>query len=783
MNGKKTLILLVQLGPPRSPAVDDVRNHLREFLQDPRVLDIGPLVKWPLLNLLVLPSRPKKSAQLYARIWDGEQFPLARITNSFAQKVGDHCPENIEVRPCYLLCPPRFDQHLDYWEQHREEFDKIILAPQFPQYCEATTASVLDQWAKALSRRVVIPPFEFVTNYHRLKSFVDLSAVKIDQAIQRSGGVDGLVLSFHGLPLRRVIEKKDPYYAHCLESFELIARQVKSISRDKITCTFQSRFGREQWPGPATEDFVQDYFAQNQGKRLAVYAPSFVVDCLETVDELGHELQHSARKNGGEILRVDCLNDDENWAQGYAEYLKTVAEGGDLGACCYPERDQSAELAALKKATPESLGPQGKSTIKLVFLTLFLDLVGFSIIFPLFPAMIEYYMAQDADNFLLRWFVGAMGGLSPYTMVVVFGGLLGSLYSLLQFVAAPFWGGVSDHWGRRKTLLVTNVGLAASYLLWIFSGSFTLLVLARILGGLMGGNISVATAAVADVTSPQNRARGMAWVGVAFALGFILGPAFGGLLGEIDLTARYPGLNSWGINPFSLVALFAFGLSCLNIGVIAKKFRETLPRALAPSQVRTSNLWALGRGVPNSLVNRTNGAYFLFICAFSGMEFTLTFLAVERLGYSPMDNAMMFIFIGLLLALVQGGVVRRKAHQVGERKMACLGIAAVIPGLWIVALAHSTVILYLGLGFLSVGSAMIVPCLTALVSLYAGQEIQGRALGIFRSLGALGRVVGPLLACLLYWSGGAHSPYLWGGIFLFLPLLLVARLPAPGIKS
>ena len=781
---QKTLALLVQLGAPRSPEIRDVRAYLRKFLGDPRVVDTHPLLWKFILHGLVIPFRPRKTAHLYSRIWDGREFPLVKFTNSFAQKVNHYCGEGHEVRPCYLLSSPGFDEQLDYWEQHKQDFSKILVLMQFPQYCEATTASGYDLWSAALAKRVEIPHFEFVTSYHRLKSFIDLSAQKIDQAILQAQGngrpMEGLVLSFHGIPLRRILYKKDPYYSHCRETFELIRSKVKGLSSEKIHCTFQSRFGKEQWIGPGTDDFIEEQIRKKGGGVWGIYAPSFVVDCLETLDELGHELQGKAQERGGEIILIPCLNDDNSWAKAYAKDIEAL--GGEREeSCSYPPQGQPQT----PEISPPPLTPKAKASIKVIFLTLFFDLMGFSIIFPLFPALVEYYLAHDRDHFLLEIFFQGVHGIerflslphSPSTTVVLFGGLMGCLYSLLQFVAAPFWGAISDKWGRKKTLFITTSGLTLSYLLWIFSGSFGLLILSRILGGLMAGNISVATAAIADVTPPAHRAKGMAFVGVAFALGFVLGPAIGGLLGGWDLSALYPLSIQWGINPFSLPALFAFLLGCFNLFLITRRFEETY-NPQKTQQERTANVLRLWKGLPLGLVNRVNGAYFLFICIFSGMEFTLTFLAVERLGYSPMDNALMFVFIGLILALVQGGPVRKKAHKVGERTIAFWGMVVLIPGLWVLGIAESTVALYGGLFFLSVGSAMIIPCLTALVSLYTPCEMQGKALGIFRSLGALGRVVGPLVISFLYWKNGAQMAYFWGGLFLLWPLLLIFKLPA-----
>jgi len=164
--------------------------------------------------------------------------------------------------------------------------------------------------------------------------------------------------------------------------------------------------------------------------------------------------------------------------------------------------------------------------------------------------------------------------------------------------------------------------------------------------------------------------------------------------------------------------------------------------------------------------------------AFSGMEFTLTFLAFERLGYSSMDNAYMFIFIGFVIAFVQGGYVRRKAHKVGEKKMAIQGLISIIPGLLLIAFSTSGIGLYFGLFFLAMGSAMAIPTLTSLVSLYTPSSEQGNSLGIFRSLGSLGRVFGPILASLIYWKYGASVPYILGSVCLIFPILIISKLPS-----
>lgn len=435
-----------------------------------------------------------------------------------------------------------------------------------------------------------------------------------------------------------------------------------------------------------------------------------------------------------------------------------------------------------KKSVEDStpMTPKGKRTVKVVFFTLFLDLIGFSIIFPMFPALAKYYLENDSENFFLKLIftqisqLTEMGG-SDMNTIVLFGGALGAIYSLLQFVAAPFWGELSDRFGRKPILLISIAGLFVSYVLWFFSGSFTLLIFARFIGGIMGGNLSVATAAVADVTDKSNRSKGMAFVGIAFACGFLFGPAIGGILTLWNPMTISAELNSWGVNPFSLAAGFAALLSFVNFFLVIFKFEETLIKEKVQKSYKTSNLIKLFKPLPYPNVNLTNLSYFLFISSFSGMEFTLTFLAVERLGNTSLNNAYMFIFIGLVIGLVQGGYVRRKAALVGEKKMAIGGLFSLIPGLLFIAFAHSNITLYTGLSFLAFGSALTIPTLTSLVSLGTPDHEQGRSLGIFRSLGSLGRVVGPIIASLIYWRYGSHIPYIICAIFLIVPIAVLSK--------
>lgn len=446
---------------------------------------------------------------------------------------------------------------------------------------------------------------------------------------------------------------------------------------------------------------------------------------------------------------------------------------------------------AIDPKSGAELTPAARSALGVVFVTLFLDLVGFSIIFPLFPGMLAYYREIEGGSGL---FGALYRGLERFTqlsgspegdwgLIVLFGGVLGALYSLLQFLCAPLWGALSDRAGRKPVLLITLAGLFISYLAWFFAGSFALLVCARILGGIMSGNISTATAIVADTTGDKARGKGMAVIGIAFGLGFVVGPAIGGLSALVDLTAFWPELAGWGVNPYSVPAAIAGGLAVINFLQVALRLPETRPERSAPanSAARGINpLVLFNPPYPN--VARTNVTYFLFLLAFSGMEFSLTFLAVDRLGFEPWQNGLMFLFIGVLLAAVQGSYVQRFAHRVGLRRMSLHGLFLIAPGLVLVGvageLAHAG-LFFAGLALLAIGAAQTTPCLTALVSVYAPPEAQGQVMGAFRSLGALARAIGPLAACLVYWRLGASTAYFAGAVFLLLPALLLRTLP-PG---
>ncbi|MSR61001.1 MAG: MFS transporter [Planctomycetes bacterium] len=436
----------------------------------------------------------------------------------------------------------------------------------------------------------------------------------------------------------------------------------------------------------------------------------------------------------------------------------------------------------MSRATTDVQGARARSPVPVVLLTVFLDMVGFSILFPIFPAMLDHYFELEGPGSAigsLRASLGEFAGHDANAVQTLFGGLLGSVYSLLQFLFAPVWGGLSDRIGRRPTLLLTLSGTCLGYVLWIVSGSFWLLVLSRLFCGLCSGNISTASAVIADVTEGKDRARGMGLVGMSIGLGFILGP----VLCQLAIAAVPLHTQGWStglaLNPFSGPAVASTLLALANLLWIAARFRETLPpeRRGTSHHARVLNPFAQLKRLQLPGLARTNYVTFLFLAAFSGMEFTLTFLAAERLGYAPRDNVWMFVFSGLLIAIVQGGFVRRLAPRLGEKKVALQGLIVLVPGFAVVGFAHSGVMLYCGLALMAVGSALAMPCLSSLVSRYAPGDRQGLALGTNRSMMALARALGPIAASLTYWRWGSTAAYLAAAAVAVLPVLLALGLP------
>jgi MFS family permease len=329
--------------------------------------------------------------------------------------------------------------------------------------------------------------------------------------------------------------------------------------------------------------------------------------------------------------------------------------------------------------------------------------------------------------------------------------------------------------------MFTVAGTALGYLVWACSGSFWLFLLSRVVSGGFSGNLSVATAAVADVTTREERSRAMGMVGAAFGLGLVSGPTLGAVTVHFNLLAAHPGLARFGINPFSVPALVAFALCLVNLIWISARFKETLsPVARAESrEPRLRNPIAAILGLENAEVRRTNLVAFIYSVSFVAMEASLTFLAAERFGYTARQNGMLLGFLGLCAIITQGYIVRKLLKRHSEIHILAAGLGISAAGLVCVGLAPQPLELYLGLAALALGSGLVNPSSSGLISLYSDPSEQGRALGIFRSLGSLSRAITPILAGVVFWTFGSTSVFVAGAVFALGALWLSLSLPKP----
>jgi len=407
------------------------------------------------------------------------------------------------------------------------------------------------------------------------------------------------------------------------------------------------------------------------------------------------------------------------------------------------------------------------ASLRVVFGIVSLDLIGFGILIP----QLGVY--------------GVKFGASPFTV-----GLLISVYSLMQLVAAPVLGRLSDRYGRRPVLLLSQVGSLLGYLLFALADSLPLLFLARVIDGISGGNIATAQAVVADITRPEERARGMGVIGAAFGLGFVLGPALGGFLG------------AWGGN--LAIGLFAAGLVAVNLACTWFFLPESRVEGGPEGHVRTLKGAVQALRLP--VVARCLVLMLLFTTAFSQMEGTFSvYLLTRFLSLGPValegglflhpvvtDAAVLreaslragwlFAVVGVLSALVQGGVVRRLVGGEGgggsgrEAQVVMAGFAFTALGLALLPVAPTYGWLFPVMGLLAVGSALTNPCLSALVSLHAPPHRLGAALGGFQAAGSLGRILGPALGGWLFTRLGPGAPYGTAAGMLVVGVVVAASL-------
>jgi multidrug resistance protein len=389
------------------------------------------------------------------------------------------------------------------------------------------------------------------------------------------------------------------------------------------------------------------------------------------------------------------------------------------------------------------------SPLLIIFLTVFIDLLGFGIIIPLLPFYAEHF-----------------GG----TALTV--GLLGTSFSLMQFIFAPMWGRLSDRVGRRPVIMIGLFGSFVSYLVFGLANTLALLFVSRSFAGIMGATIPTAQAFIADTTTPENRARGMGIVGAAFGLGFIFGPAIGGFL------------SRWG---HVVPPLFAASLSLANFGLAAFLLPESLKRrADGTAPARLSRLEALKRALARPHMPALLVVYFVVVAAFSGFESTFALFAEHRFGFTASTIGVMFAYIGILFALVQGGFVGRAVKWFGERRWCQCPSSSRRSGSpsWRRRIGRG---LCAAMALLALGMGLNGPSLVSLISQWSSAEDQEAFSACRRGLASMSRIVGPAWAGFVFDRYGPGAPYLSSAMLLLVACTVaVAGLwnaPAPAGAS
>ena len=379
----------------------------------------------------------------------------------------------------------------------------------------------------------------------------------------------------------------------------------------------------------------------------------------------------------------------------------------------------------------------------LLFFAVLVDLVGFGIVLPVLP-----FYARDFG--------------ADYAQI----GLLYAIYSLVQLVMAPLWGRISDRVGRRPVIFLGLLGSALAYAIFARADSLAMLFLSRIVGGVGGSTIPVAQAYIADVTSPGRRAGGLGLIGAAFGLGFVIGPALGGIL--------------YGLSPGSPAAPgYTAAALCLANALAALIW---LPESRQPGTTGTTSRFnfgaALDEAARSGQIRLILVGYLFITMAFATLQPTLSPLAEERFAMGPREAGYLFALLGIVSVIVQGGLVRRLVPRYGERKLLRVSVIPFCAGLVMLGMATTTPTLLAGLVFVGVGYGVAIPSVLALLSRATDSGTQGAVLGLGQSVGSLARVLGPAMAGRLF-EVRLALPYLAGAALILVAAGFVARLVQP----
>lgn len=377
-----------------------------------------------------------------------------------------------------------------------------------------------------------------------------------------------------------------------------------------------------------------------------------------------------------------------------------------------------------------------------LFLIVLVDLIGFGLVIPLLPFYAERFQAE------------------PFTVTCLM-----AVFSLAQFITTPFLGRLSDRIGRRPVLIASTAGAAVAYVWLGLADSLLTLFVARAFAGALAGNISAAFAYVADITAPADRSKGMGVIGSAIGLGFIIGPAIGGMLAGSDAASA----------DYATPCLVAAGLSALAFVLTLALLKESRPAGLGSGEARRNALVQIWHALKVPAIGSLVALLFLATFVFAGMEATFALWSERRFGWGPMQNGYFFAALGIVTVIVQGGLVGRMSRRFGERALVIAGAVLFAAGLILTPMAGSVAELGGAMTLLALGFGIFNPALNALLSLRVAAGEQGTILGSGRSAAILGRVVGPGWAGFLFASFGIDWPFI-GGAVLMAGVVLAATI-------
>ncbi len=379
---------------------------------------------------------------------------------------------------------------------------------------------------------------------------------------------------------------------------------------------------------------------------------------------------------------------------------------------------------------------KNKASLGIIFVTIFIDLMGFGILIPILPT-----------------FASKELGISDFGI-----GSIVAVFSLMQFIFNPMMGKLSDKIGRRPVILVTQLITAVSYLIFAFSNSFLLLFLSRMLAGLGGSNIGVAQAYIADITTKEERAKGMGIIGAAFGLGFVFGPVIGALLAKYGY--HVAGLGS----AFFTLTAFSFAFFRLPESLKEKKSDEKIQIKIFDFAFAKQVLFRPSVGFLIML-------FFLIIFSIANIYGTFAILGYKFYHFTDQQNGMLFGIVGMIGAIVQAGFIRTLSHKLNDKAILLIGIFFMMIGLGLIPYGGNFTGVAIVISIMAVGSGILQPIIPSMISKHSPENQQGAVLGFSQSISAFARVLGPLWGGFSFDVLGYQYPFLTGAFFTLLALI------------